>query len=244
MRHPECVKLELFIFKMRKKVILILVCVLSIFFVRAQSGVISNFDTYTTPSPFHTYELQGNLLLFEKYWAHGRVELPGNKILQNDSLLYNYNKKDQTLLVTKDFKTMLTVDKRNFRSVTFFLMDSVYVLEHVDLINTRDLFFELLRDDNKYSLYKNILTAFKDVNYRSSGLISEGNGYATLVDHVIYYIVFQNKEYKKLNKIDRKSIQKAFDTSVDKDRVERWLSGKSAEGGESLLWDLIAYLNG
>ncbi len=229
--------------QVRKEGALILGFILSVFFIRAQSGVVSNFDSYTTPSPNHTYELKGNLLLIEKYWAHGRVELLDNKILQNDSLIYNYNKMNQTLLVTKDFKTMLTVNKENFKSATLFLMDSVYVLEHVDLINSRDLFFELLRDDNKYSLYKNILTEFKDVNYHSSGLVSEGNPYGTLVDHTIYYIVFPNKEYKKLNKIDKKSIQKAFSSGSDRDKVESWLSGKSANGGESLLWDLVIYLN-
>jgi hypothetical protein len=235
---------QLFPIWVRKTGVLILSFILSVFFIRAQSGVVSKFDSYTTPLPNHTYELKGGLLLFEKYWASGRVELPDHKILQNDSLYYNYDKMNQTLLVTKDFKTMLTVEKKNFKSVTFFLMDSVYVLEHVDLINSKDVFFELLRDDNKYSLYKDILTEFTDVNYRSSGLATEGRTNGTLVDHSIYYIVFQNKEYKKLNKIDKKSIQKAFNTSADRERVERWLSGKTADGGESLLWDLIAYLNG
>jgi hypothetical protein len=150
---------------------------------------------------------------------------------------------DQTLLVTKDFRTMLTVNKENFKSATLFLMDSVYVLEHVDLINSRDLFLELLKDDNKYSLYKFILTEFKDVNYHSNGLVSEGDMFGKLVKHNIYYIVFPNKEYKKLNKIDKKSIQKAFSSGSDKDKVENWLSGKKPDGGEPLLWDLIAYLN-
>jgi hypothetical protein len=237
------IKMELFLTRMSKAGVLILSFILSVFFTCAQSGVVSKFDSYTTPLPDHTYELKGNLLLFEKYWAHGRVELPDHRILQNDSLFYNYDKMNQTLLVTKDFKTMLTVEKKNFISATLFLMDSVYVLEHVDLINSRDLFFELLRDDNKYSLYKDILTEFRDVSYRSSGLAAEGYTNATLVDHSIFYIVFRNKEYKKLNKIDKKSIQKAFSSSSDKDKVESWLSGKSIDGGESLLWDLIAYLN-
>jgi hypothetical protein len=237
------IKRELFRIRINKAGVLILGFILSVFFVRAQSGVISKSDSYTSPLPDHTYELKGNLLLFEKYWAHGRVELPDHKILQNDSLFYNYDKMNQTLLVTKDFKTMLTVEKKNFRSVTFFVMDSVFILEHVDLINSRDVFFELLRDDNKYSLYKDILTEIRDVNYRSSGLEAEGNTNGTLLDHNIYYIVFRNKEYKKLNKIDKKSIQKVFSSSSDKDKVEKWLSGKGIDGGESLLWDLVAYLN-
>ena len=229
---------------MRKSRVLTLGFILSVFFIRAQSGVVSNFDSYTTPSPDRTYEEKGTGLLFEKTWAHGRIELTDHKILQNDSLFYNYNTMDQTLLVTKDFRTMLTVNKENFKSATFYLMDSVFILEHVDLINSRDLFLELLRDDNKYSLYKSIMTEFKDVNYHSNGLASEGDMFGKLVKHNIYYIVFPNKEYKKLNKIDKKSILKAFGSGGDKDKVENWLSGKKPDGGESQLWDLIAYLNG
>jgi hypothetical protein len=228
----------------RRETVLIGIFILSAVFVRAQSGMVSNFDSYTSPSPFNTYELKGGLLLFEKHWAHARVELRDHKILQNDSLFFNYNKMNHTLLITRDFKSMLTVEKENFRSVTFFLMDSVFVLEHVEQINSRDLFFEILREDNKYSLYKYIMTAFSDVNYHSNGLQTGGNDYGELVDHTVYYIVFPNKEYKKLNKVDIKSIQKAFKSSSDGSKVESWLSGKGENGGESLLLDLIIYLNG
>jgi hypothetical protein len=59
---------------------------LFVVFVKAQSGSISSFDSYTAASPFHTYELHGSLLLFDKGWAHAKVELPDNKILKNDTL--------------------------------------------------------------------------------------------------------------------------------------------------------------
>ncbi|HEY1871938.1 MAG TPA: hypothetical protein VGG71_12825, partial [Chitinophagaceae bacterium] len=195
---------------MRKSTIFITCFLLLFSFASAQSGTISSFDSYTAASPFRTYELHGSLLLFDKGWAHARVELPDNKVLNNDTLFFNYNKMEQTLLVTRDFRTMMTVEKDKFKSVTLFFGDSVFILEHVNLINSRDLFFELLRNDNKYSLYLNILTKFKDVNYRTDGLVSEGNSYADLINIPIYYIVFPNKQYKKLNSIDKKSILKAF----------------------------------
>lgn len=216
----------------------------SLVFAQAQSGSISSFDSYTAASPFHTYELHGSLLLFDKGWAHAKVELPDNKILKNDTLFFNYNKMEQTLLVTRDFRTMMTVEKDKFKSVTFFFKDSVFVLKHVNEINSRDLFFELLREDNKYSLYLNILTKFKDVNYRTNGLVSEGDTYADLINLPIYFIVFPNKQYKKLNSIDKKSILKAFSSDASKDKVEQWLSDKNSAGGESQLMNLIMYLNG
>jgi hypothetical protein len=229
---------------MRKSSWMMGILLLSIVFVRAQSGTISRFDSYTAASPFNTYELKGSLLLFDKGWAHAKVELPDNKILNNDTLFFNYNKMDQTLLVTRDFRTMMTVEKDKFKSVTFYYKDSVFILKHVNDINPRDLFFELLKDDNKYSLYLNILTEFKDVNFRTNGLVSEGNSYSDLINHPIYFILFPNKQHKKLNAIDKKSILKAFSSDANKDKVEQWLSDKNPAGGEAMLMSLIVFLNG
>jgi hypothetical protein len=229
---------------MIKSVLLVCSLLQAVVFVHAQSGVISRFDSYTPASPFNTYELKGSLLLFDKGWAHAKVELPDNKILNNDTLFFNYNKMEQTLLVTRDFRTMMTVEKDKFKSVTFFYKDSVFILKHIKEINSRDLFFELLRNDNKYSLYLNIVTEVKDVNYRTNGLVSEGNTYTELINHTIYYIVFPNKQNKKLNSIDRKSILKAFSSVTDKEKVEQWLSDKNPAGGEAQLMNLITYLNG
>jgi hypothetical protein len=102
----------------------------------------------------------------------------------------------------------------------------------------------LLREDNKYSLYLNILTKFKDVNYRTDGLVSEGNTYADLINIPVYFIVFPNKQYKKLNSIDKKSILKAFSSDTNKEKAEQWLSDKNPAGGEDMLMNLIMYLNG
>jgi hypothetical protein len=151
---------------------------------------------------------------------------------------------EQTLLVTRDFRSMLTVEKDKFKSVTFYYRDSVFILGHVNLINSRDLFFELLKNDNRYSLYLNILTKFKDVNYRTDGLVSEGNTYADLINIPIYFIVFPNKQYRKLNSIDKKSILKAFSSDINKDKAEQWLSDKNPAGGEAMLMSLVMYLNG
>jgi hypothetical protein len=229
---------------MRRNIILLLVQILSVVSLQAQSGVISNFDSYTAPSPFHTYPLKGSPLLFDDSWAHARVELPDNRVIQNDSLFFNYNKMTQSLFITKDFKRMIEVDKREFKSVTFFWRDSVYILEHVNLINKSDFFMELVRDNNKYSLYKFIVTVFKDISYHSSGLVKEGNDYGELTDHPVYYIVFPNKEYRTLKEINDKSVRRIFKLSPDSKKVEDWLSSKNKMSNENDIWDLVTYLNG
>ena len=210
----------------------------------AQSGVIGQGDSYTTLSPFKTYELKGTLLLFDSSWAHAKVELPDNKMMKNDSLFFNYNTMSQELLITRDFRNLTTVNKKDFKSVTFFWRDSIYILEHVDQINKQDFFIELVRDDSKYSLYKFILTAYKDVNYHSNGLVKGGNEYATLTNHLIYYILFPGREYKKLNEITKKSVEKAFKSEPESQKVGEWLSHKKSVLGEGDLLDLILFLNG
>ena len=229
---------------MRRNTFLLLVQLFCVVCLQAQSGVISNFDSYTAPSPFHTYPLVGSPLLFDNSWAHARVELPDNRVIQNDSLFFNFNKMTQSLFITKDFKKMVEIDKREFKSVTFYWRDSVYILEHVNLINKSDFFIELVRDDNKYSLYKFIVTVFKDVNYHSSGLVKEGNDYGELTDHPVYYIVFPNKEYRTLKEINDKSVRRIFKLNPDSKKVEDWLSSKNKMSGENDIWDLVSFLNG
>jgi hypothetical protein len=229
---------------MRRIIVFFLFQLLYMARLQAQSGVISNFDSYTAPSPFHTYPLVGSPLLFDNSWAHARVELPDNRVIQNDSLFFNFNKMTQSLFITRDFKKMIEVDKREFKSVTFFWRDSVYILEHVNLINKSDFFIELVRDDTKYSLYKFIVTVFKDVSYHSSGLVTEGHDYGELTDHPVYYVVFPNKEYRTLKEIDEKSVRRIFKLNPDSKKVEDWLSSRHKMSGENDVWDLITYLNG
>ena len=200
-----------------------------IFFVlkgTAQSGTFPNYPLYNPPATRSDVPIKGSPLLFDSSWA------------------FNFNKLNQNLLVTEDYSKIYEVDKREVKSVTFYWRDSVYIFEHVFAINKKDFFLELIRNDRKYSLYKFIHTTIKPVNWHSNGLVTEGLLYDQFVDDPEYYILFPDKEYRILNKINIKSIEKAFILKKDSQKVADWLKGKNkTPAGEELLWNLILSLN-
>jgi hypothetical protein len=220
---------------------------MSIFFVLkgvAQNGTFPNYPQYNPPPSREGITTKGSPLLFDSAWAHAKVVSENNEVISNDSLLFNFNKLNQNLLLTQDYQKIYEVDKRDFKSVTFYWHDSVYIFEHVFAINKKDFFQEIIRDDKKYSLYKFIHTTIKPVNWHSNGLTTEGELYDQYVDDPVYYIIFPDKEYRILNKINRKSVEKAFNLKKDNQKVKIWLAGKNNNlTGEDLLWNLIINLN-
>jgi len=222
----------------------------------AQTGGFPNYNLYSPPTYYKDVPVKGSPLLFDSGWAHANVIAANNKIIENDSLYFNFNKINQSLLLTKDYRKIYEVDKREFKSVTFFWHDSVYIFEHVYLINNKDFFEELVRDDHKYSLYKFINTLIKPVAWHTNGLVStetaegsngmvtEGKLYDQFVDIPVYYILMPNKEYRVLNEINEKSITRAFKLKADSEKVASWISrNKNRAFGEDFLLKLILFLN-
>jgi hypothetical protein len=220
------------------------ICLLNTARVNAQMGGFPNYALYSPPIYTSEVPVKGSPLLFEMSWAHAKVVTADNKVIQNDSLFYNYDKLSHKLLITEDYRKIYEVDKREFKSVTFYWHDSVYIFEHVYEINKKDFFQELIRDDNKYSLYKFIRTAIRPVNWHGNGLASEGRTYDQYTDNPVYYIVFPNREYRVLYVISKNSIERAFILNMDGKKVNEWLSVKNYKiTGEDFLWKLILYLN-
>jgi hypothetical protein len=225
--------------------VFLVVCMACSFPAMSQNSQFPNYTLYNPPEYEKEVPIKGNPLLFDSAWAHAKVVTANNKIIQNDSLFFNLEKISQNLLLTQDYKKIYEVDKREFKSVTFFWHDSVYIFEHVYLINKKDFFQELIRNDNKYSLYKFIHTTIKSQNWHTNGLVTEGKLYSQFVDNPVYYIILPNKEYKVLNEIKKKSIDRAFKLNGDNMKVDEWLStNKNGVFGEDDLWKLILYLNG
>lgn len=210
----------------------------------AQYAQFPNYSLYNPPEYAKEVPIKGSPLLFDSAWARAKVVSANNEIIQNDSLYFNYNKLNQNLLLTEDYRKIYEVDKREFKSVTFYWHDSVYIFEHVYLINKKDFFLELIRDDKKYSLYKFIHTTIKPTTWHTNGLISEGKLYDQYVDIPVYYIILLNKEFRVLNEINKKSIERAFKLSVDSKKAGDWMLRNNKQAfEEDFLGNLITYLN-
>jgi hypothetical protein len=172
----------------------------------------------------------GNTLFFNG-WVKAKV-VSHNAFFRNDSMyLFDLDKASQDLLATADKETIYKINKREFESVTFYSGASTFTFGHVPAINDRNLFLEIIKNDDKYSLYVLIHNEIR------------GNAY---IDWYTYYILFPFPDTRavKLNVLDKKLIDHAFELSSDRQKVDAYYSLHDKEThNEYFLKKLIEYLN-
>ncbi|HSZ85169.1 MAG TPA: hypothetical protein VK787_04015 [Puia sp.] len=174
----------------------------------------------------------GSHYLFDK-WVRGRIVTANGIQIENDKYYYNYDKISNNILLTTDFKEIIEIDKREFKS--FVLKDGAdeYHFEHFFTIDDKK-FFQVLVKSNKYSLYKWTLTKFR----RNDNLFNSW----FYVDSYFYYVVFPNGRLYKEITLKRKSIEKNL--VMEPEKVDAYFSlHQYNEIDEALLIDLINYLN-
>ncbi len=156
-----------------------------------------------------------------------------NPLFANDSnFVYNFDKSAQKLLATSDRQMQYKVNSKEFQSITFYYSaDNTLTLEHVPAINDKDVFFRIIRSDDKYSLYYSLHAEVKGRSF---------------VDTREYYIVFPFPDIHtaRLRIIDERLIKKAFALSTDEQKVETFLTQHAdEEPSEYFLKELIGYLD-
>ena len=170
-------------------------------------------------------------LLFSD-WVKATI-LSENPLFKNDSIfLYNFDKSAQKLLATRDRQIQYRVNSKEFQSITFYYSaDNTLTLEHVPAINDKDLFFRIIKTDDKYSLYYSLHSEVRSRSY---------------VDTREYYIVFPFPDIHttRLRIMDKRLIKKAFALNTDEQKVETFLAQHTDEElSEYLLKELVQYLN-
>lgn len=189
------------------------------------------FPTQATPPTGFNAPMTNSPILFSD-WVKGTI-ISQNPLFTNDSnLVYNFDKADQKLLATTDRQTQYRVNSKEFQSVTFYYAgQQTLTLEHVPAINDRDLFFRIIKTDDKYSLYYSLHAQVRGRTY---------------VDSREYYIVFPFPDIHtaRLRIMDKRLIKKAFALSADEQKVETFLAQHTdEEPSEYFLKELISYLD-
>jgi hypothetical protein len=156
-----------------------------------------------------------------------------NPLFTGDSnFVYNFDKSSQKLLATADKRTQYKVNAKEFQSITFYYSgNNTLTLEHVAVINDKDVLFRIIKSDDKYSLYYSLHTEVRARSY---------------VDTREYYIVFPFPDIHtaRLRIIDKRLIRKAFALSTDEQKVETFLTlHADEEPSEYFLKELIGYLD-
>ena len=211
----------------------------------AQNGMYADYAQYREPIDYSTdVKLKGRRILFDSSWARAKVLSANNTLIQNDSFYFNFDKISQNLYVTKDYKKVYEVDKREYKAVLFYWNDTKYLFKHVYLINKKDFFQEIIQNDDKYSLYKLIHAT---VRVRSNTALPVPDTYRRFElfkDVPEYFILFPNKEYKSLFLIKKSSLDRAFKLSPDNQKVNEFMQNlKEDIPEEEILRNLITYLN-
>lgn len=173
--------------------------------------------------------ISGDPYLFEG-WVRAKVE-SRNPFFANDSLWFNFDLTSQKLVATADHVTAYIADGREFQSVTFYLSNTTVTIEHVPAINDKDLFFDLVESDHRYSLYKHVRDAIRGKRY---------------VEWDTYYILFPKPDGNivKLHVLDKRLIQRAFALSPDKNKVADYFAQRKDDTpNEYFLRKLLEYLN-
>jgi hypothetical protein len=210
---------------------------------RAQeASVTADFDRITTPYIyFNDGTYNGQNLLFYNEWVKGKLLTSNNTVIYNESYLFNYDKIEQRLLITTDFRKVYQIDWREFKAVLFYHHDTGYVFKHITLVSNKDLFQVLINVDNKYSLFKTIHTKVVKSSY---GAASFGRSSDKYLDVPEYCILFPNREYRLIHFLKRPALEKVFELDAGLEKVNDYLNANYKEVyDEEDLKQLIAYLN-
>jgi hypothetical protein len=227
---------------MKKYIICTLLSISTSRISHAQENLHNDFARISTPYVyFNDGTYNGKNLLFDNEWVKAKLLTSDNSVINNDTLLFNFDKIDQRLLVTADFKNVFQIDWREFKAILFYRHDSGYVYKHISFISHKDLFQVLINGDGKYSLFKTIHTKVVKGSY---GNASFGRTTDKYLDVPEYCILFPNREFRIIHLLKKAAIERVFDLNPDYDKVEDYLNmNNKTLYEEADLEQLIQYLN-
>jgi hypothetical protein len=174
--------------------------------------------------------VSGSPLLFDD-WVKAKVVSHSPFFLNDSSLLFNFDLTTQRLLATVDKQTEYKISRKEFQQVTFYYGDLTFTFEHVPAINDKDLFCEVVKKEDKYSLYSLMHSEIR------------GNAYA---ESTVYYIVFPFPDVHavRLKTFDMRLIRQAFGLNPDRQKVDAFFSQHATEEMNGyLLKKLVEYLD-
>jgi hypothetical protein len=197
------------------------------------------FTGGTVPSFNLREETVGSRYLFTK-WVQGSVTNLRDSVMNYTSVLYNYDKITQSLLMYQDKKIVIEVYPEQIKSFTLKYGDNEFLFQHIPMMG-EDYFQPLIRS-KKYSLYKSLRTRFVRADYSTNGITETGSNYDEYKDMSTFYVIFPGgRDFVKLEP-KRKSVKQAFPKETAK--VEAYIYKVNPEViDEGFMVGLIEELN-
>jgi hypothetical protein len=184
-------------------------------------------------------ETVGSRYLFDR-WVNGQVTNLRDSVMKLPTVLYNYDKVTQSLLMFQDKKIVIEIYRDQIKSFALKYKEKDYEFIRIPMIS--DEFFQPIIKNKKYSLYKTIRTRFVKADYSSNGISESGNNYDEYKDQPSFYVVFSNgRDFVKLEP-RKKLIKQAL--PKDAAKIEAYFYTNNPEAiDEAFLTGLIENLN-
>jgi hypothetical protein len=138
------------------------------------------------------YNIKGTRFLFEE-WVRGTVVKNSGEEISGSRYFFNFDKITNNLLVTIDKNNIIEVFKDSIQSFMFKEHGELFAFEKFPSIERYRFVRILIKDTDKFSLYKSIHTRLVPADFETNGLTETGNPYDEYVDSHKYYIVYKGE---------------------------------------------------
>ncbi len=185
-----------------------------------------------------TENTKGRRYFFDE-WVRGTVISASGKKINSEDLYFNFDKVNNSLIVSKDKKEVIEVVGDSIREIRFASKDQVYDFVKEEKISPQH-FVQQLQKNDLLSLYKTINTKFVKSNYTTNGLSESGNPYDEYVDAPAYFISYKG-EFRPVT-LKFKSIKTALKEEPKKVN-DYYDQHQNDEVDEDFLVNLVIYIN-
>ncbi len=185
------------------------------------------------------YNIKGTRYLFNE-WVRGTVVKNTGEEITGDKYYFNFDKITNNLLVTVDKQQIIEVYKDSIQSFRFTEKGELYAFEKIPSIERYRFVRVLLKNTEKYSLYKSMHTRLVAADFQTNGLTESGNPYDEYVDSRKYFIMY-NGEVRPVE-LTFGSIKKALKENSSKAK-DFYASHMMDEIDEVYLSAIVEYVN-
>jgi hypothetical protein len=198
----------------------------------AQQGAI--FPVFTVKE-----ETRGSRYLFLE-WAKGFVINSKDSLIQRSDMMFNYDKMGGGLLLSRDGRSAIEVNREQVKTFTLYSPDGVqYNFENVPAISKK-CYVEVVEEGTKYKIYKLVNTEFVKMDYATNGLTTSGNPYDEYLDKPTYYVIGKDGAPLQIA-LKRKALKEAF--KEDTEKLNQFFASNGGDIDDDYLRGLGEYMN-
>jgi len=212
---------------------------------RAQQSLSIANDTYSAPymtNMDNDLDTLGSALLL-KTWVKGIILNAQDSVINDTTLLMNYDKLSGELVVTGDMKTFLHTERREIKAFVLYAPEGKYVFKKVPEITAKE-FLQLLSSGPACTVYKKTITTVKGPSFRTDGIVESGTHFSKYVDVPVYYITNVTGKYKFSGRFfpTKKSIKTVF--GFNEEKLNQYMAQHSNDAiDDNYITGLAAWFN-